>query len=30
MIDARLSALFPVPVSADAAFGQARLLYLWQ
>jgi protease-4 len=30
LIDARISTLFPVPVSADAAFGQARLLYLWQ
>jgi protease-4 len=30
MIDARLGALLPAPISADAALGQARLLYLWQ
>jgi protease-4 len=30
LIDARLGALFPVPVMADPAIGQARLLYLWQ
>jgi protease-4 len=30
LLDARFSAIFPATVFPDAAFGQARLLYLWQ
>jgi protease-4 len=30
LIDARLGALLPLQLSAEVAFGQARLLYLWQ
>lgn len=30
LIDARLATILPIPILNEAAFGQARLLYLWQ